>query len=68
MVNEEKKFMTIRETSRAGYWPESGLRRLQKEGKLPGVFSGGRFMVNVPLLVEMLDAESQKNGGLRYDR
>ncbi len=68
MVNEEKKFMTIRETSRAGYWPESGSRRMQKEGKLPGVYSGGRFMVNIPLLVEMLDSESQRNGGMICER
>lgn len=67
-MENERKFLTIRETSRAGYWPESGLRRLQKEGKLPGVYSGGRFMVNVPLLVEMLDAESQKNGGMICER
>ncbi len=63
-MTSERKFMTIREASRAGYWPESGLRRMQKEGKLPGVYSGGRFMVNIPLLVEMLDSESQRNGGM----
>lgn len=67
-MTNERKFMTIREESRAGYWPESGLRRMQKEGKLPGVYSGGRFMVNIPLLVEMLDSESQRNGGMSCAR
>lgn len=67
-MENERKFMTIRETSRAGYWPESGLRRLRKQGKLPGVYSGGRFMVNIPLLVEMLDSESQRNGGMSCER
>lgn len=67
-MTNKRKFMTIRETARAGYWSENGLRRMQKEGKLPGVNSGGRFMVNIPLLVEMLDSESQRNGGMICER
>lgn len=67
-MDETKKFLTIRQTARAGYWSESGLRRMQKEGKLPGVKSGGRFMVNIPMLVEMLDSESERNGGVICER
>lgn len=50
---------TIRQTA-AGKWiPESYLRRLVKEGKCPGVYSGNRFLVNVTALQEQLDAESR---------
>ena len=50
--------MTIRQTAAAGYDTEFHLRLLQKQGKLPGFFSGRTFKVNVPLLVEQLDRES----------
>lgn len=54
----EQKFMTIRQTAAAGYDTEFHLRLMQKQGKLPGFFSGRTFKVNVPLLVEQLDRES----------
>ena len=58
MMNTEQKFMTIRQTAAAGYDTEFHLRLMQKQGKLPGFFSGRTFKVNVPLLVEQLDRES----------
>lgn len=57
-MNTEQKFMTIRQTAAAGYDTEFHLRLMQKQGKLPGFFSGRTFKVNVPLLVEQLDRES----------
>lgn len=57
-MNIEQKFMTIRQTAAAGYDTEFHLRLMQKQGKLPGFFSGRTFKVNVPLLVEQLDRES----------
>lgn len=39
---------------------ESYLRRLEAQGKLPGPYSGKTKLVNVPMLVEMLNAESRK--------
>lgn len=47
---------TIRQT--AGILPEYRLRQMQKQGKLPGVFSGNRFLVDVEALQEMLRRES----------
>lgn len=57
-MSTEQRFMTIRQTAAAGYDTEFHLRLLQKQGKLPGFFSGRTFKVNVPLLVEQLDRES----------
>lgn len=39
---------------------ESLLRRWEAQGKLPGVYSGKTKLVNIPMLIEMLNAESRK--------
>lgn len=57
-MNAKQKFMTIRQTAAAGFDTEFHLRLMQKQGKLPGFFSGRTFKVNVPLLLEQLDRES----------
>lgn len=57
-MNTVQRFMTIRQTAAAGYDTEFHLRFMQKQGKLPGFFSGRTFKVNVPLLIEQLDRES----------
>lgn len=54
----EQKFLTIRQTAETGILSESHLRLLEKQGRLPGIRSGNRFLVNYPLLVEQLDRES----------
>lgn len=54
-------FKTIRQTAAMGFVPEHLLRERLKQGKLPGVYSGNRFLVNVDALVEQLNAESIKN-------
>lgn len=51
--------MTIRQTAAAGYDTEFHMRLMQKQGKLPGFFSGRTFKVNVPMLIEQLDRESR---------
>lgn len=51
-------FMTIRETAKTGMISEHHLRIMEKQGRLPGVRSGNRFLVNLPLLIEQLDRES----------
>lgn len=58
-MNAEQKFMTIRQTAAAGYDTEFHMRLMQKQGKLPGFFSGRTFKVNVPMLIEQLDRESR---------
>ena len=49
---------TIRQVAAMGILSEHFLRIRQKQGKLPGVYSGNRFLVNVDALSEMLKEES----------
>lgn len=46
-------FRTFRATARTGILPEAALRRLAKQGKIPGFYSGNRFLVNYTLLCEL---------------
>ena len=55
------RFLTIRQTAKEGPVPESLLRQMEKQGRLPGVRSGNRFLVNYPLLLEQLEVESRQN-------
>lgn len=54
---------TIREVAKRGIASESFIRRLVAQGQCPGVYSGTRFLVNVPKLIEYIDAESVKQKG-----
>lgn len=56
---EATKLMTIRQTAKAKIAPEYYLRTLEKQGRLPGVRSGNRFLVHTGLLIEQLDRESR---------
>ena len=57
------KFLTIRETAETGIFTEWGLRKMLKNGRLPGVFSGSRFYVNYSELEKMLEEQSKVNAG-----
>lgn len=57
----EHNFLTIRETARAGIMSEHFLRILDKQNRLPCVRVGNRAYVNVPQLIEQLNAESRAN-------
>ena len=52
-------FKTIRQTAAIGIISEHRLRLMQKQGTLPGIWTGNRFLVNVELLVELLERESR---------
>ena len=52
------EFCTIRQAAARGYLSEHHLRLLLAQGKLPGVYSGNRFKVNVRLLEQQLDQMS----------
>lgn len=56
-------FKTIRQTAATEILPEYRLRLMQKQGILPGIKAGNRFLVNVDALVEILNAESRKAVG-----
>ena len=51
-----KDFNTIRETAIMTGLSEKYLRRLQKQNKLPGVYSGSRFLVNYASLIQYLSS------------
>jgi len=53
------RFQSIRETRRSTGIPECYLRKLVKEGKAPGFYSGKKFLVNVPALLAQLERENQ---------
>lgn len=55
------EFKTIRQTAAMGILPEHRLRMMQKQNRLPGIFSGTRFLVNVQALIEQLNQESVAN-------
>lgn len=55
------EFLTIRQTAARGVLTEHHLRLLHAQGRLPGIVTGNRFLVNLPLLNEQLEAESRRN-------
>lgn len=59
------RFKTIRQTAATGIMTEHYLRLLVAQGRCPGIYSGSRFLVNVDVLAEQLDAESRRNCGER---
>lgn len=52
----EKDFLTIREAARALGISHDRIRAWQKEGLVPGFFSGSRFYVNFPRFKAKLEA------------
>lgn len=55
---EQTKFPSIRETARRGPLSEHCLRLMLAQGKLPGVYSGKKFLVNYDRLLEQLNGEA----------
>lgn len=57
MTTNEKipRMMTIREMAKTGILPETALRRLAAENRLPALKVGNRLLVNYDRLVQMLD-------------
>lgn len=53
-------FLTIRQAASLGILSEHRLRIMVAEGKCPGIYSGSRFLVNVDMLNEVLEAESRR--------
>jgi len=59
-----KTYMTIRQTASETGLAAGTLRARLKRNKLPGFYAGSRYYVNVPMLMQMLDAESRLNASL----
>jgi len=51
-------FLTIRKTAATGLISQHYLRILVSQGRCPGIRVGNRFMVNLPQLRAMLEAQS----------
>lgn len=57
------RFMTIRETAKAGPLSEYTLRRMERMGALPCIYSGRKCLINYDLLIQrlsVLDGETTK--------
>lgn len=59
-MTECTKFPSIREAARRGPLSEHCLRIMLKDGRLPGVYSGKKFLVNYELLLKQLDVADRK--------
>ena len=55
---------TIRQTAKLGILTEHRLRILQKQGLLPGVYCGNRFLVDVDALRAWMAAQSEQGARL----
>ena len=55
MPDAMPRFMTIREVAHTGLLSEYCLRQLEKQKRLPCVYSGNRCLINYTALVEQLD-------------
>lgn len=58
-TTEKARFLTIRQAAAEGPLSEYHLRRLCKQGRLPGLYSGPRFLIDYDRLLEQL----HKTGG-----
>lgn len=56
-MTENAKFPSIRGAARRGPLSEYCLRLMLRQGKLPGIYSGRKFLVNYEKLVEQLNEE-----------
>ena len=57
------RMLSIRQVAREGVLPEYTLRLLEKQGKLPCIYSGRKCLVNYSRLLEQLN----NLGGLAKD-
>lgn len=56
-MTENTMFPSIRGAAKRGPLSEHCLRLMLKQGKLPGVYSGRKFLVNYGKLIEQLNEE-----------
>jgi len=56
-------YMSIRQTAKKTGIAESFLRSAVKEKKIPGFYSGRKFLINVPQLMVVLEEQSNRSFG-----
>lgn len=59
---DSKRFLVAAHAATVTGLPEFRIRAWIREGKCPGFRAGSRFYIDVPALVEQLDAECRANG------
>ena len=62
MKVDYKPFMSIKEACIYTGLSQCYLRKGIKEGTVPALMSGAKYLINVPRLLEKLDAESNAGG------
>lgn len=60
-MTENAKFPSIRNAAKRGPVSEYCLRLMLKQGILPGVYSGRKFLVNYDRLIEQLNSGEAVN-------
>lgn len=55
MERKAPKMLTINETAKTGILSEWALRSLVKQGKIPGIYVGNRFLINYDRLCDWLN-------------
>ena len=58
---EAKLYMSIRETAKYTGIAESFLRTAVRDKRVPGVYSGRKFLVYVPKFLQTLEEQSGRN-------
>ena len=66
-MTKNLKFPSIREAAQYGPLSEYCLRLMLKQGILPGVFSGKKFLVNYDALLSQLGVSAEAIGGREGD-
>lgn len=61
----ETVYHSIRETARITGLAEYNLRNRLKNGHLPGLYSGRKFLVNVPSLLKLVALEEEQRDGYK---
>lgn len=57
-------FLSPKRAAILGICSERKLRTMIKNGECPGFYSGSRFVINIPMLKEKIDAECRANAGM----
>ena len=55
----QTKFPSIREAAKLGPLSEHCLRLMLKQGNLPGIYSGKKYLVNYDALLAQLDVQQK---------
>jgi len=55
---KQTNLISIRLASQMGPLSEYALRRMLAEGRLPGLYVGSKYLVNYPMLLAQIEADS----------